>query len=235
MAKHNRIDDMFKGRHFDREIIVLCVRWYLRYKVSSRDLTEMMAERGLSVVHTAILRWAQRFVPEFVKRWNQYAKPAGSSWRLDETYVKMCGEWVYLSRAVDQDGQTVDFYLSKRRDVAAAKAFLKKAMKSQGQAPTIVTLDGYAASHRAVRELKEEGVLPEATTLRSSKYLNNMIEQDHRNIKGRLEPMLGLKQFANAKIVIAGIELMHRIRKGQFKLNPLRVQGQVAPVVGKPC
>ena len=231
MKAHNIIDEVFKGRHFEREIIVLCIRWYLRYKLSSRDLVEMMAERGLSVSHTTILRWVQRFVPIFVKRWNQYAKPTGTTWRVDETYVKIRGEWVYLYRAVDRDGQTVDFLLSKRRTVGAAKRFFKKALASQGTTPTSITLDGYAASHRAVRELKECGALPEETKLRSSKYLNNMIEQDHRNVKGRLQPMLGLKRFSTARIVIAGVELMHRIRKGQFALAKLRVQGQVAPAV----
>lgn len=132
MSQSKSIDKAFKGRHFEREIIVLCVRWYLRYKLSSRDLVEMMVERGLSVSHTTILRWVQRFVPEFVKRWDRYAKPAGSAWRVDETYVKIRGEWVYLYRAVDRDGKTVDFMLSKRRTVNAAKRFLKKALKSQG-------------------------------------------------------------------------------------------------------
>ncbi len=231
MSQPKSIEELFKGRHFEREIIVLCVRWYLRYKLSSRDLVEMMAERGLSISHTTILRWVQRFVPEFVKRWNRYAKPAGTAWRVDETYVKIRGKWVYLYRAVDRNGHTVDFLLSKRRTVGAAKRFLKKALTSQGNPPASITLDGYAASHRAVREMKEAGELPAKTKLRSSKYLNNMIEQDHRNVKGRLAPMLGLKRFQTAKLLIAGIELMHRIRKGQFVLPKLRTKGQVAPAV----
>ncbi len=105
MGKRKSIEDLFKGRHFEREIILLCVRWYLRYKLSYRDLVEMMAERGLSLAHTTILRWVQRFVPEFEKRWNRYAKPTGSAWRVDETYVKVRGEWGYLYRAVDRDGK----------------------------------------------------------------------------------------------------------------------------------
>src|SRR6266850_8088628 len=149
------VDDLFKGRHFDREVIVLCVRWYLRYKLSFRDLVEMMSERGLSLAHTTIMRWVKRFTPEFVKRWNRFATAAGQSWRVDETYVKIRGNWVYLSpkgtsfgayRAVDRAGKTVDFRLSARRDVAAARAFFAKAIRSQGRAPKTITLDGYAAS-----------------------------------------------------------------------------------------
>src|ERR1700684_2908483 len=145
------MDELFKGRHFDREIIVLCVRWYLRYKLSFRDLAEMMGERGLSLAHTTIMRWIQRYVPEFERRWNRFARPVGPSWRVDEPYVKIRGKWVYLYRyrAVDGEGRTVDFRLSSRRDVGAAKAFLHKAIKGQGSAPRTITLDGYAASHRA--------------------------------------------------------------------------------------
>ena len=160
----------------------MCVRWYLRFKLSLRDLVEMMAERGLPLAHTTIMRWVQRYAPEFVKRWNQFGRPVGRSWRVDETYVKIRGEWRNLYRAVDRAGKTVDFHLSAKRDVAAAKAFLRKAIKSQGT-PQTITLDGYAASHRAVRELKADGSLPANTKLRSSKYLNNLIEGEaaHRS------------------------------------------------------
>jgi putative transposase len=133
--------------------------------------------------------------------------------------VKIRGQWRYLYRAVDSAGKTVDFRLSVRRDVLAAKAFFKKAIKSQGRVPQTITLDGYAASHRAVREMKDHGLLPTTTRLRSSKYLNNLIEQDHRHIKSRINVMLGLKRFSNAAVIIAGIELMHRIRKGQFNIR----------------
>jgi transposase-like protein len=230
MPRFSSLDELFEGRHFDREIIVFCVRWYLRFKLSLRDLVEMMAERGLAMAHTTIMRWVQRYAPEFVKRWNRFGCPTGRSWRVDETYVKLRGRWVYIYRAVDRAGQTVDFRLSARRDVAAAKAFFKKAIKSQGHPPETITLDGYAASHRAVREMKADGLLPENTTLRSSKYLNNLIEQDHRNIKSRVAVMLGFKQFKNAVVTIAGIELMHRIRKGQFNLAA-RFKEAAAPAV----
>jgi len=225
------IDELFKGRHFEREIIILCVRWYLRFKLSFRDLVEMMAERGIDLAHTTIMRWIQRYVPEFEKRWNRFACKAGGSWRVDETYVKIKGCWTYLYRAFDSNGQTVDFLLRAKRDVAAAKAFFRRAFESQRRLPRAITLDGYQASHRAAREFLATHRRGYRTKIRSSKYLNNLIEQDHRSIKLRLGPMLGFKRFRNASITIAGIELVHRIRKGQFALKRLRVRGKTAPEI----
>ena len=131
MTRFVPVEELFKGRHFDREIVVLCVRWYLSFKLSYRDLVTMMLERGIELAHTTILRWVQHYTPEFEKRWNRYARSVGGSWRCDETYIKVKGEWMYLYRAVDKAGKTVDFYLSRKRDVGAAKAFLRKAMKGQ--------------------------------------------------------------------------------------------------------
>ena len=160
-----------------------------------------------------------------------FARPVGPSWRIDETYVKINGKWVYLYRAVDREGKSVDFRLGTRRDIAAAKAFFRKAIESQGSTPRTITLDGYAASHRAVREMKADGQLLADTKVRSSKYLNNLIEQDHRGVKLRIGLMLGFKRFRTAAITIAGIELSRRIHKGQFNLGRLRLKDWSTPVV----
>ena len=223
------VNELFKGRHFDRQIIVLCVRWYLRYKLSFRDLVEM--REGLSLAHTTIMRWIQRDVPEFEKRWNRFARLAGRSWRVDETYVKIKGRWTYLYRAVDKEGKTVDFLLRAKRDVAAAKAFFRRAFMRQGRLPQKITLDGYQASHRAVKEALGEHPEGNQCDIRSSKYLNNRIEQDHRSVKLRLAPMLGLKNFRQAATTIAGVELMHRIRKSQFKLGKFPIKNKTAPEI----
>jgi len=208
---------LFKGRHFDHEIIILCVRWYVTYKLSYRDLVNMMAERGIEVAHTTIMRWVQRYIPEFEQRWGRYARPVGTSWRIDETYIKLKGKWVYLYRGVDKEGQTIDFFLSERRNIAAAKHFLQRAIEKHG-APLKLTLDGYAASHEAVAELQEEGALSPDLIVRTNRYLNNVIEQDHRRVKQRVRPMLGFKRFAHAAVTISGIELVHQIKKGQFNI-----------------
>ena len=220
--------DLFKGRHFDQEIIVLCIRWYLAFKLSSRDLVQMMAERGIALAHTTILRWVQRYVPEFEKRWSRYARPVGDSWRVDETYIKVRGQWVYLYRAVDREGRTVDFLLSKRRDVMAAKRFFSQSTRQHGM-PRVITLDGYAASHRAVAKLKAAGTLPPRVRVRSCKYLNNIVEQDHRRIKQRIRPMIGFKRFDTATVTIRGIELAEKIKKDQFNLERLVGKQATAP------
>src|ERR1700750_1774716 len=202
MTASESVLDLFKGRHFDREVIVLCVRWYLSFKLSSRDLVQMMGERGIRLVHTTILRWVQRYVSEFEKRWSRYARSVDGSWRCDETYIKVKGRWTYLYRAVDKQGRTVDFLLTAKRDVAAAKRFFQKAIAGNG-APRVITLDAYAASHRAVRELRAEGRMLKRVRVRSSKYLNNGIEQDHRRVKQRIRPMLGFKCFQTAAVTIS--------------------------------
>jgi transposase-like protein len=163
------------------------------------------------------MRWVQRYIPEFEKRWGCYARPVGTTWRIDETYIKLKGKWVYLYRGVDKEGQTIDFFLSEHRDIAAAKRFFTRAIEKRG-VPEKITLDGYAASHAAVAELQEEGVLPTPLTVRTNKYLNNVIEQDHRRVKQRVRPMLGFKRFDYATITITGIELVHQIKKQQFDL-----------------
>jgi transposase-like protein len=215
---------LFKGRHFDSSIIILRVRWYITYKLSYRDLRDMMAERGVELAHTTILRWVLRYVPEFEKKWSRFARPVGKSWRVDETYIRVRREWKYLYRAIDKQGNTVDFLLSEHRDIGAAKRFFTRAIDKQG-APEKGTVDGYAATHSAMAELKKSGKLSPQVVVRTSKYLNNLIEQDHRRVKQRIYPMLRFKRFENALVTISGIELAHKIRKGQFDTWAINQQG----------
>jgi len=223
------LPSLFRGRHFDHTVIILCVRWYITYKLSYRDLVEMMAERGIALAHTTILRWVQRYVPEFEKRWSCYARPVGTSWRVDETYVRVRGQWNYLYRAVDKQALTVDFLLSKHRDIAAAKRFFTRAVQQHG-APERITLDGYPATHSAVAELKESKVLRPEVRVWTSKYLNNIIEQDHRRVKQRIYPMLGFKNFENATVTISGIELAQKIRKQQFDTSAVTGSAEMSVV-----
>jgi putative transposase len=218
------LPSLFRGRHFNHSIIILCVRWYITYKLSYRDLVEMMAERGVDVSHTTILRWVRRYVPEFDKRWRRYARPVSTSWRVDETYIRVRGRWTYLYRAVDKQGRTIDFRLSERRDIEAAKRFFTRAVQRHG-APERITLDGYPATHAAVAELKASGVIRPEAKVWTSKYLNNILGQDHRRVKQRLYPMLGFKRFRNAAIALTGIELAQKIRKGQFDTPGVTVRG----------
>src|ERR1700676_4008909 len=220
MQPSSPVEALFKGRHFDGQIIILCVSWYTNFKLSLRDLVIMMAVEAITLTDTTILRWVPSYLPEFEKRWSLYARPVGGSWGMDETYIKVGGRWVYLYRAVDKAGGTVDFFLSRNRDVNAAKAFLRNAIEKTRK-PTKITLDAYAASHRAVREMKETGELPTRVRVRSSQYLNNLIEQDHRRVKQRVRPMLGFKRFDNAEVTISGLKREEKFKRGKYKTGQL--------------
>lgn len=180
----------------------------------------MMADRGISLAHTTILRWVQHYLPEFEKRWKRYARPVGGSWRMDETYIKVRAHWVYLYRAVDKAGRTVDFFLSRKRDVNAAKSLLRRTLKNTRK-PAKITLDAYAASHRAVQEMKEDGELPRRVKVRSSQYLNNLIEQDHRRVEQGIRADARVQTIRQAVVTISGIELAEKLNKGQFKTGKL--------------
>lgn len=177
----------------------------------------MMAERGINVSHTTIMRWVMRYVPEFEERWARYARPVHSSWRVDETAVSLRGGPHYSYRAVDKNGNSVGSLLRADRGIDAAQAFFRNAVATQqSRWPRKVTLDGNAASHRALRLLCQEDKTWQSIVIRSCRYLNNIIEQDHRAIKRRCASMLGFTSFKTTAITLAGIELAHRIRKGQF-------------------
>jgi transposase-like protein len=178
----------------------------------------MMAERGVTVDHTTIYRWVQDYAPEFDKRIRPFLNPTNGSWRVDETYIEVKGEWKYLYRAVASEGNTLDFMLSAQRDGKAAARFFRKVLKAKHtQTPRVITVDKNAAYPVAMAELKQDKTLKAETELRQSKYLNNMIEQDHRNVKRIVKPMMGFQSFNTARRTLRGIEAMAMIRKGQVK------------------
>ena len=220
---------LFKWKHFQPEIILLNVRWYCRYGLSYRDLEEMMAERGLSVDHSTINRWVLQYGPELDKRCRPHLRSTNDSWRVDETYVKVKGVYKYLYRAVDSRGQTLDFMLSAKRDAKAAKRFLKKVLKARHtQTPRVINVDKNAAYPPAVKELKKEEPLSDATEMRQNKYLNNLVEQDHRNIKRLVNPGLGFASFNTARRTLKGYEAMAMISKGQIEgIDKDDVTGQI--------
>jgi transposase-like protein len=243
----------FKWRHFEAEIILLCVRWYLRYALSYRDLEEMMLERGLHVDHTTIYRWVQHYAPELEKRSRPHLKACNDSWRVDETYIKIKKVWTYLYRAVDSEGNTLEFLLSSTRDAEAAKRFFLKALSSPAGStpgahpfeeqvaeptsmanpvtptPRVINVDKNAAYPKAMAELKAAGQLPESVELRQVKYLNNMVEQDHRFIKRLVKPGMGFFSFETARRTLQGYEVMHMLRKGQMRgMEKGDILGQVA-------
>ena len=208
----------FKWRHFLPEIILLNVRWYLRYPLSYRNLEEMMAERGLSLVHTTIYRWVVAYGPQINKRCRKHLRPTNDSWKVDETYIKVNGESKYLYRAIDSEGQTIDFLLTAKRDAMAAKRFLTKAFKhGHSDVVRVINTDKAKAYPKALEELKESGLLPESVEHRAVKYLNNLIEQDHRYTKLRVITSQNFRNFWSAGRTIAGYESMNMIRKGQIK------------------
>ncbi len=210
----------FKGHRVEKDIILTCVRWYLAYPLSYRNLEEMMAERGAPVDHSNIYRWVQKFTPKLEAAFRKGRKrPVGNSWRMDETYIKIKGQWRYLYRAVDKEGQTIDFLLAAHRDKKAAKRFLRKAVGQHGL-PEKITIDKSGANTAAIEALVEE--TSHEIEIRQIKYLNNLIEQDHRSIKRIVRPMLGFQSFRSARITVQGVELMHMIKKGQM----ITVDGQ---------
>ncbi|PVE22795.1 IS6 family transposase [Microvirga sp. KLBC 81] len=214
---------MFKGRHFDRSVILLCVRWYLAYNLSLRNLEEMMAERGISVDHATVHRWTIHYAPFLLEQFNRRKRATTAKWHMDETYIKVRGRWMYLYRAIDSNGDTVEFWFSERRNLTAAKRFLRKALKRHGR-PERIVIDGSQTNREAILSCDTTDRLQDRSRrelkpirIRQSAYLNNRIEQDHRAIKRRVRPMLGFKSLATARVIVGGIEMVHMMRKGQAK------------------
>jgi putative transposase len=203
----------FKGAHFPQDIILLGVRWSVAYPLSYRHVEELMEERGVPIDHATIQRWVVKYSPQLEEAFHRRKRPVRVSWRMDETYIKVKGEWRYLYRAVDKTGQTIDFLLTAQRDEPAAKQFLTKAIRRHG-VPEKITIDGSAANEAAIMRYNDEHGT--AIEIRQIKYLNNVVEQDHRGVKRVTRPMLGFKSFAAAQDTLAGIELMHMIKKRQL-------------------
>jgi len=204
----------FKGAHFPAEMILTGGRWYVAYPLSYRQVEERLEERGVAVDHATIQRWVVKYSPPLAEAFHRRQCPVGRSWRMDETDIKVKGEWRYRYRAVDKHGQTIDFLLTAQRDEQAAKHFLTKAIRRHG-VPEKITIDGSAANEAAIKSYNEEyGTTIE---IRQTKYLNNMVEQDHRGVKRITRPMLGFKSFDAAQSTLVGIELMHMLRKRQLE------------------
>ena len=199
--------------HCPLEVMLTRVRWYVAYPLSLRHVEEMMQERGVFVDHSTVHRWALKVVPVMAAVFRRRKCPVGGSWRMDETYIKVAGQWKYLYRAVDRAGDTVDFLLTAKRDKAAARRFLERAINLHGL-PKKITIDKSGANTAAIESVKADACVD--ILMRQNKYLNNIVEQDHRAVKRVTQPMLGFKSFWSARIVIAGIETMHMIKKGQM-------------------
>jgi transposase, IS6 family len=209
---------LFKWRHFQADIILCAVRWYLRYALSYRDVEELMHERGVWVDHTTVFRWVQHYALGLDQRCRPHLKITNDSYRVDETYIKIKKQWHYLYRAVDSEGQTLDFMLSTTRDADAAERFFRQVLQaSHTLTPRVITVDKNAAYPPAFEALQQESMLPESCVLRQCKYLNNVVEQDHRFMKHRVNPGLGFGAFHTAERTIQGYEAMHMLRKGQVK------------------
>ncbi len=210
----------FQWRHFAGDIILHGVRWYCKYGISNRGSSEMMGERGIGVDHTTLYRWVQKYAPEIEKRlrWHWRGHEFQASWRVDETYVKVKGEWKYLYRAVRAQGATIDFYLSNTRNIGAATIFLKKALRATaaGHPPESIITDKNPTYQPAIIRINEARVHKRPIKHRDVKYLNNVIKADHGKLKRLIKPTLGFKSMKTAYATLKGFEVMRMFRKGQF-------------------
>ena len=205
------------GRHFPKDVILTTIRWYLRYNLSYRDIEELIAERGIALDHSTLNRWVIRYTPGLVENAKKYKRRVGVSWRFDETYIKVRGQWKYLYRTVDKDGDTIDFLLTAKRDAKAALRFLRQAIRNNGT-PLKINIDKSGANTAAIEAYnKESGASIE---IRQCKYLNNIVEQDHRRVKQKTRAALGFKAFYSAHATVVGVELINMIRKGQVRPIP---------------
>ena len=214
----NRHSSPFKWRHYAPDVILVCVRWYCRYQLSFRDIEEMMRERGLDVHHSTVFRWVQRYAPGINKRIRQHRKMSGTSYRVDETCIKVGKSCKYLYRAADEEGQNIEFMLGAGRDVSAAKRFFRKLMRAEHRRlPFSISVDKNAAYPEAFSASQAERIVPKDCKLRRVKYLNNVIEQDHRFVKQKARASQCFKRFHTAERTLEGIEAVNMLREGQVK------------------
>jgi putative transposase len=219
----------FKGHHYSKDIILMGIRWYVGYSLSYREVEELMEERGVEVDHATIQRWVYKYSPQLNKQFKKRKKPVSGSWRMDETYIKVKGKWAYEYRAVDKFGHTIDFMLSEKRDEAAALAFFEKAIGSSNL-PTKVVIDKSGSNIAAIENINlrlfMSGLWPLMIEDVQIKYLNNIVEQDHRFIKKITKPMKGFKSFDSAVATLDGIELHHMLKKNQSSLEHKSIHEQ---------
>jgi putative transposase len=224
----------FKGSHYPKDVILYAVFFYVRYAVSYRDLEEIMAERGVDVDHATLNRWVVKYSPMIASQAQRQKSKTGSSWRMDETYIKVKGRWTYYYRAVDKNGKTLDFMLSEQRDAKAARRFFKQAIETN-DLPDKVVIDKSGANLAGLLWtnviLKFENG-SKLIKILQVKYLNNIVEQDHRFIKKLTRPMMEFKSFNSASATLKGIEVAHIIRKRQFGKTNQSVFQQFAALAG---
>jgi putative transposase len=204
------------GHRFPSYVIITSLRWYFAYSLSYRDIEELMMERGVVVDHSTINRWVVKFGHQIAAEVKKLRRKIGISWRLDETYIKVSGNWRYLYRAVDKTGNTVDFLLTAKRNLQAAKRFLKKAI-GDGPRPLKINIDKSGANEAGIKAYNEE--VGASIEIRKCKYLNNIVEQDHRWVRRRTRAALGFKAFHCAHATLAGVEAFRMISKGQLRLE----------------
>ena len=212
--------NLFKHRQFEEHIIIWAIRWYCKYGISYRELEEMLEERGVEVDHSTLNRWVVYYAPKLAQKLKKYWKPkSNKTWYTDETYIKVKGKFTYLYRAVNKQGETIDFFLSPSRDSGSAERFLSKSLENlkEWQKPKTINTDKNPTYNVAIKNLKEKGEMPEAVEHQKVKYLNNRIESDHGKLKRLTKPTLGFKSLETGRATIAGFEVMRMFKKGQFK------------------
>ncbi|NQY10502.1 MAG: IS6 family transposase [Flavobacteriales bacterium] len=207
---------MFKHHRYPRVIIQQAVYFKLRFSLSYRDVEELMQIRGVDVDHSTIQRWVFKFTPEIEKNMNKRKYRTGDSWRMDETYIKVGGKDRFLYRAVDKEGNIVDFLLTKSRQRMSAQKFFNKAIENNGK-PRVINIDKIGSNNSAIRVVNRRGLFKKNIRIRQCKYLNNIVEQDHRSVKRRIVNMTGFKEFESAQWTLSGIEVVNILRKNQLE------------------